>query len=192
MVMMVADTYLPVSLSVPEITDAQFQELCEEYGDYLLEYTSEGEVLILPPTDPETGARNAILTEELSRWSRAQGAGIVTDSSAGFILPNGARRAPDAAWVSRERFRQGRAMCPDFVIELISPTDRPKKVHEKMLEWVANGAALGWLIDPGSQSVTIYRPNQELDVRAGISTLEGEGPVAGFTLDLQPIWNVAG
>lgn len=191
MVMMVADTYLPVSLSVPEITDAQFQELCEEYADYLLEYTAEGEVLILPPTDPQTGFRNSLIGYQLTKWTLENG-GMVTDSSAGFLLPNGARRSPDAAWISTARARQGRAMCPDFVIELISPTDRPKKVHEKMLEWVANGAALGWLIDPGSQSVTIYRPNQEPEVRAAVAMLEGEGPVAGFTLDLQPIWNVAG
>lgn len=188
MVMMVADTYLPVTLSIPDMTDEKFQALCEEYEDYRVEYTAEGKLLIMPPTDPETGARNAILIEELSRWSRANGFGVATDSSSGFVLPSGARLAPQASWASRNRFRQ-RPLCPQFVIELLSPTDRLKKADAKMQEWLANGVELGWLIDPRSQSVTIYRPHQDPEVRTGVA-LHGEGPIAGFTLNLAPVWAV--
>ena len=111
MVMMVADTYLPVSLSVPGMTDAQFEELCEQYADYRLEYTAEGELIILPPTDAETSSRNAMIVYLLMKWALEQGRGTVTDSSGGFVLPNGARLAPDAAWISRERFRR-KPICP--------------------------------------------------------------------------------
>lgn len=185
----VADTYLPLSLTIPEMTDQRFRELCEEYADYQLEYTAEGDLLIMPPTDPETGARNAILIEELSRWSRADGRGVATDSSAGFTLANSARRAPDAAWISRERFRQT-PISPQFVIELLSPTDRPKKVHEKMLEWVANGVELAWLIDPRTQAVSVYRPARDPEVFTGLTEIHGEGPVDGFVLPLSAIWAI--
>lgn len=189
MVMMVADTYLPVSLSVPGMTDAQFQDLCEQYADYCLEYTAEGELIILPPTDPETGFRNSLIGYQLTKWMLESGRGMVSDSSAGYVLSNGARLAPDAAWISRERFRR-KPICPEFVIELMSPSDRPKKVHEKMLGWVANGVELGWMIDPRTQSVAVYRPNQEPEVRQGITSIAGEGPVEGLVLDLGPIWAI--
>ncbi len=189
MVMMVADTYLPVSLSVPGITDEQFQEFCEQYADYRLEYTAEGELLIMPPTDPETSARNAMIVYLLIQWALKNGRGTVTDSSGGFKLPNGARMAPDAAWISRDRFAR-KPICPEFVIELASPSDKLKKVQAKMREWLSNGVELGWLVDPRTQSVTIYRPNREAEVLAGASSVVGEGPIAGFVLDLTAIWAV--
>ena len=189
MVMMVADTYLPVSLSVPGMTDAQFQELCEQYADYRLEYTAEGELILVPLTDAETSSRNAMIVYLLMKWAIEQGRGTVTESSGGFVLSNGARLAPDAAWISRERFRR-KPICPEFVIELMSPSDRPRKVQEKMREWVANGVDLGWLIDPRTQTVTVYRPQQEPEARQGITSIAGEGPVEGLVLDLSPIWSI--
>jgi Uma2 family endonuclease len=187
---MVEETYLPLTLFAPHLTDEAFNELCDQYSDYRLEYTAEGEVIIMPPADPETGARNAALTHRLRSWALVSGLrlGLVTDSSAGFVLPSHARLSPDTAWISRERLRQ-KPTCPEFIIELLSPTGR-KKVHEKMLEWIANGAELGWMIDPFEQTVSIYRPGSEVEVRRGISEIEGEGPVAGFVLDLREIWNV--
>ena len=94
---MVEETYLPLTLYAPGLTDARFQEFCEQYADYRLEYSAEGELTIMPPTDPRTGFRNAQITTQLLNWAMASGTGIVTDSSAGFILPNGARLSPDAA-----------------------------------------------------------------------------------------------
>ena len=188
--LMVEETYMPLTLFAPSLSDAEFQELCDQYSDYRLEYTSEGEITIMPPTDPATGIRNAAITKRLGIWTDTIARGAVTDSSAGFVLPNHARLSPDAAWISRDRLRQ-KPTCPEFVIELLSPTDRRKKVHEKMLEWISNGAELGWLIDPFQRVVSIYRPGQtEPEVRKGISRIEGEGPVAGFELDLEEIWNV--
>jgi len=186
---MVDEAYLPLTLSAPHLTDEEFQELCDKYSDYRLEYSADGELFIMPPTDPETGARDAAITKRLGIWADAARRGVVTDSSAGFVLPNHARLAPDAAWISRELLRK-RPTCPEFVIELLSPTDRRKKVHEKMLEWIANGAELGWMIDPIQQSVAIYRPGRDAEVRVGITGIEGEGPVAGFVLDLREIWSV--
>jgi len=184
----VEETYLPVTLNAPGLTDAQFQEFCEQYSDYFLEYTSEGELIIMPPTDPETSSQNAEITTQLRVWSKARRDGKVTDGTGGFTLPNGARRSPDAAWISRVRLGAGR--CPEFIIELLSPFDRPQKAHAKMLEWIANGVELGWLIDPRKRAVTIYRPNRELEVLTGVAEVAGEGPVEGFTLDLPSVWNV--
>ncbi len=183
----VEEAYLPLTLSAPGLTDAQFQEFCEQYADYRLEYTAEGELVIMPPTDPETSARNAVLTFQLTGWALKNRRGIATDSSGGFVLPNGARLAPDAAWISRSRLRS--KQCPEFIIELLSPTDRPGKIHAKMLEWIANGVELAWLIDPKRQAVTIYRSgSREPEIRSGVTSLAGEGPIKGFVLDLQPVW----
>jgi Uma2 family endonuclease len=185
----VEEAYLPMTLSAPGLTDAQFQEFCEQYSDFCLEYTAEGELIVMPPTDPETSARNMEIGAQLLLWSkRRRRDGIATDSSGGFTLPNGARRAPDAAWISRARLRA--KQCPEFIVELLSPTDRPRRAHAKMLEWIENGVELGWLIDPRKQSVTVYRPGREPELQTGISMIAGEGPVEGFTLDLEPVWTV--
>ncbi len=186
---MVEEAYMPLTLFVPDMTDEQFAELCDQYSDFRLEYTADGEVIIMPPTDPETGVRNAALTKRLGNWADAVGRGVITDSSAAFVLKNHARLSPDAAWISRERFHQ-RPTCPEFIIELLSPFDRRKKAHEKMLEWIANGVELGWLIDPFQKSVSIYRPGCEVEVRKGILEIAGEGPIAGFVLNLREIWDV--
>ncbi len=176
------------TFSVPAMTDEKFRALCDEYSDSRLEYTAGGEVIVQPPTDPETSARNAAVTRLLGNWAESAQRGIVTDSSGGFVLPDSARLSPDAAWMSRQRLRR-QPTCPEFVIELVSPFDRRKKVHEKMLEWVANGAELAWMIDPTHRSVSIYRPGREVEVRQGIDEIAGEGPVAGFVLDLRKIWD---
>ena len=186
---MVEETYVPLTLSAPSMSDREFQDLCDQYSDYLIEYSADGEITIMPPTDPETSARNATITMRLALWAKVTQLGIVTDSSGAYLLPNQARRAPDSAWITRERLRL-RPSCPEFVIELLSPTDRRKKIHEKMLEWIANGAELGWMIDPYRRSVSIYRKGQEVEVRTGITQIEGEGPIAGFVLDLREIWDV--
>lgn len=186
---MVDEAHMPLTLFVPDLTDEQFEEFCAQYRDYRLEYTAEGEVIIMPPTDPKTGIRNAVITKRLGNWADAVRRGYITDSSAGFVLPNRARLSPDAAWISKDRLDR-RPTCPEFVIELLSPSDRRKLAHEKMLEWINNGAELGWLIDPFQRTVAIYRPGQQIEVREGILEIEGEGPVAGFVLNLREIWAI--
>jgi Uma2 family endonuclease len=184
---LVEESYLPITLFAPGLTDEEFQKFCEQYEDYQLEYSAEGDLLIMPPTDAETGIRNSYIIMRLGLWAENHGHGHVTDSSAGFVLPNRARRSPDAAWISGARLQTPFA-CPEFVIELLSPTDRPKKVHEKMEEWLRNGVQLGWMIDPFSRSVSIYRLGQAAQHLSGIDSIAGEAPVAGFVLDLRRIW----
>ena len=102
----VEETYLPVSLFVPGITDETFRALCEQYDNYRVEYSAEGELLIMPPTDPETGIRNSSINRQLGNWAASSNSGAVTDSSTGFLLPNGARLSPDATWISHDRLRR--------------------------------------------------------------------------------------
>ena len=187
MVVTVDEIYLPLTLCAPGITDDRFDELCELYEDFRVEYTAEGDVLVMPPTDEETGMRNSSINYQLMRWALTNERGAVTDSSTGFRLPNGARRSPDAAWISRQRLGR-RPNCPEFVIELLSPSDRRTVARAKMQEWIDNGAELGWMLDPKSKSVTIYRTGREPEIRTGLNELAGEGVVDGFVLDLGPVW----
>ena len=178
----------PLVIPAPNLTDAGFEAYCERYPDSLLEYTAEGDLLVMPPTDEDTGYRNASLTTQLMNCMPNSKAGRVVDSSTGFKLPSGARRSPDAAWISRDRSKA--RLCPEFVVELLSPSDRVRKTHAKMLEWIENGAELGWMVNPRNRSVTVYRPGREPEVLTGIREIAGEGPVAGFVLDLRRIWDV--
>lgn len=184
----VEEAYLPITLRVPHLSDDQFQHFCEQYADFHLEYTGEGDLIIMPPTDRRTSLRNARIGFHLMGWAQRDGRGEVTESSGGFTLPNGARRSPDAAWSSHARFEVG--ACPEFVIELLSPTDRPRITRAKMLEWIENGAQLGWMINPAARTVTIFRPGQEPTELANPDSLTADGPVAGFVLPLRDIWSL--
>lgn len=178
------------------MTDEEFVEFCSNYPDYFVEQTAEGELLIRPPNYSLTGARNQKINTQLDSWAVRDGAGISTEASAGFHLPNGARRSPDAAWTgkgrvmalspaARERFWP---FCPDFVIELKSHTDRLPTLRRKMREWIENGARLGWLIDPERRAVEIYRYDGEPEIRENAESVTGEGDLASFTLNLLPVW----
>jgi Uma2 family endonuclease len=178
------------------VTPQQFEELAAANPDLQLERTSLGELIVSPPTGGESGNRNSSLTGKLDLWDEThEDLGLVFDSSTGFILPNGARRSPDASWVRRERWealtpeqRRGFVpLCPDFVVELRSPTDSLSKLQEKMVEYRENGARLGWLIDPQNKRVEIYRPGQP-EVLEHPMELSGEDVLAGFVLDLSTIW----
>lgn len=183
---MIAESYLPVTLSASGISDEQFQRFCDEYSDYFLEYTSDGNLHIMPPTDRKTSKRNALIGHQLVTWALVHG-GDFTDPTGGFVLPNGARLAPDAAWISPSRALDPKS-CPNFVIELLSPFERPRVTHEKMLDWLANGVELAWMIDPNRRTVTIYRPDREPELLTAPDQVAGEGPVAGFVLNLAPVW----
>ena len=132
---MVEESHLPLTITVPGISDAEFLELCEKYENYQVEYTADGELLVMPPTDPVTGFRNTEITAQLRNWARPLKKGGVPDSSTGFVLKSGARLSPDAGFISHSRLSQ-KPMCPEFVVEFLSPSDRPKKTHSKMLEWI--------------------------------------------------------
>lgn len=165
-----------------------------------LELTSEGDLVVMPPTGGETGIRNFELNGNFWAWSKQDGSGKSFDSSTVFSLPNGAKRSPDLAWVLKEKWnsltKRQRAsfppMCPDFVVELRSPSDSLDFLQEKMEEYIANGAQLGWLLDPSTRKVHIYRPGAEVEVLEDPETVSGEPLLRGFTLDVRAIWESPG
>lgn len=181
---------------VIELTDEQFFHLCQANRDLRFERTATGELIIMSPTGGETGNRNAGLTAQVWLWNEQNKLGVVFDSSTGFKLPNGADRSPDAAWVKLERWnaltqeQQTRflPLCPDFVVELLSPSDSLKVTQEKMKEYQENGIRLGWLINRKSRQVEIYRIGQEVEVLESPATLSGEDVLPGFVLNLEAIW----
>jgi len=187
------------SLDVKDVlTGEQFEKLASNNPDLRLELTSDGELIIMPPTGSRTGLRNARITEALSAWARKDGTGLCFDSSTGFALPNGARRSPDAAWVKRERWgalseseQEGFApICPDFVVELRSQTDALRTLQEKMLEYIENGASLAWLIDSGNRNVYVYRPGSTVEILRDPKLVSAEPNLHGFMLDLSELWSL--
>lgn len=190
-------TALTVNLnSVIKLTDEQFFQLCQVNKNLRFERTARGELIIMSPTGGETGNRNAGLTAQLWIWNEQNKLGKVFDSSTGFKLPNGADRSPDAAWVKQERWdiltqeqkEKFIPLCPDFVIELLSPSDSLKVAQEKMQEYQDNGTNLGWLINREFRQVEIYRLGQEVEVLKSPTTLSGEIILPGFILNLESIW----
>ncbi len=178
------------------LSDAQFYELCAKNPELKIERTATGELVIMPPTGGETGKRNADINLELALWNRQSGLGVVFDSSTGFKLPNGANRSPDAAWIPKARWdalsseqrQRFLPLCPDFVIELLSPSDIWEDLQAKMAEYKANGTRLGWLIDPETQRVAIYRSAQAVEVLEQPTTLSGESVLPNFSLTLETLW----
>lgn len=192
----VATITLPPTLELTiELTDEQFFQLCQNNRDLRFERAASGELIIMPPTGSDTGRRNVKITTQLEVWSSRNNLGIVFDSSTGFKLPNGADRSPDASWVRRDRWdtlspeqKQGFApLCPDFIVELCSPSDSLEKVRAKMQEYMDNNARLGWLINPKSAQVEVYRLNQDVEILQSPATLSGEDVLPGFVLFLQEI-----
>jgi Uma2 family endonuclease len=180
--------------TVIHLTHEQFRELCRENRDLQLELTAQGELIVMPPTGWESGRRNSSLNGQLWNWNERTRFGISFDSSTGFILPNGAIRSPDAAWVVAERLTALNpnpegflTLAPDFVIELRSATDRLKPLQEKMREYQANGVRLGWLLNPKDRTVEIYRLGQDFEVLKSPSSLSGEDVLPGFVLELSRI-----
>lgn len=183
--------------SLIKLTAEQFYQLCAEHPDLKLERNANGELIVMPPTGGETGKRNVKLSTQLDLWNEQTELGEVFDSSTGFTLPNGADRSPDASWVEKYRWEaltpQQREkfipLCPDFVIELVSPSDSLKKVQEKMQEYIENGCRLGWVINRKKREAEIYRPGRNVEVLQSPQTLDGEDVLPGFVMNLQKIWN---
>ncbi|MHC5538597.1 Uma2 family endonuclease [Singulisphaera rosea] len=177
------------------LSDAEFGKLCASHPELRLELSSSGELEIMAPASSDTGGRNFRLTVRLGYWVEATGREKAFDSSAGFTLPNGAIRSPDASWIDERRWNllppeehnRFARICPDFVVELRSPTDRKSVLRRKMREYLDQGARLGWLIDPLKETVEVYRTNQPVEVLARPSTLSGEAVLPGFVLDLKGI-----
>lgn len=187
---------ITINLQSVELTEEQFFQLCANNRDLRLERNAQGELIIMPPTGGETGNRNGRITQQLMNWTDQDGTGIAFDSSTGFKLPNGANRSPDGAWIPLYRWQELTQkekekfipLCPNFVIELRSPTDKLIDVQNKMQEYLDNGTELGWLINPQDQQVEIYRQNQGIEVLDQPDFLSGEEVLPNFQLDLRAIW----
>ena len=182
--------------SVFEMTDEKFEEFCRINRGLRIEMTAEGDLVIMPPTYGRTGNRNFKLTQQVANWTDVDGTGVGFDSSTLFRLPNGANRSPDVSWVRKSRLAiltdeqksKFLPLCPDFVIELRSSSDRLEDLQAKMQEYVANGAQLGWLIDAIAKDVYVYRADGSVEHLENPESLSGDPLLAGFRLDLRAIW----
>lgn len=183
-----------------KVTPQQFDELAYFNTDVRMELTAQGELIVMPPTGGTAGRKNRRLIQQLGIWTDRDGTGESFDSSTTFLLPNGAKRSPDCSWVKLERWnaltpeeQDGFSpVAPDFVIELISPSDlknqRYEDLQQKMQEYLNNGVRLGWLIEPKAKTVEIYRRGQVVKLQHP-KTLSGEDVLPGFILNLEPIWS---
>jgi Uma2 family endonuclease len=173
-----------------------FYEFCQANGDLQFEQTAEGEIIVMAPACFESGGQELEIGRQLSNWARREGSGRANGSNAGFRLPNGATRAPDASWTLKSRLTKLTAderekfppLCPDFVIEVRSPSDRLPTLRAKMDEYLANGVRLGWLIDPKQRKVYVYRPEKTVQVRSNPRQISGSPELPGFVLKLAEIW----
>ncbi|MBD1822549.1 Uma2 family endonuclease [Cyanobacteria bacterium FACHB-DQ100] len=179
-----------------DLTDDEFYEFCQQNPDLKLERTANGALIIMPPTGGESGYRNADLITDVSIWNRQTELGVVFDSSTVFKLPNGANRSPDVTWIEYDRWsrltpeqqKKFPPIAPDFLIELRSETDALSDLQEKMQEYMDNGVRLGWLIDPQTKQVQIYRQGQPVEILQNPFTHSGETVLPGLVLDLSRIF----
>jgi len=190
------DDYIPPELIGAQMTPEQFEQVCRKYRKLRIELTSTGELMVMPPTGLLTGMRNAHLTSQLVEWNETDATGICFGSSTIFALPNGAWRMPDVSWYKREKWdrltdeekEDFARLCPDFVVELRSPNEEVSVLLSKMSEYIANGASLGWMIDPNTRRVYVYQPDEGVIVLQNPETVSGEPLLPSFTLNLTELW----
>ena len=188
----------PASLVLdPPLTDEEFEQLCAANDLVKLERTSEGAIVVNPPAGADSSSGNIEINFQLMSWWKQHRRGRVFDSSAGFFLPDGSSLSPDGAYATAEQMlgftkedrRHFLRVPPAFVIELLSFSDSLPRARKKMESWMANGARLGWLIDPYNRNISVYEPGQPVRVETA-SQIAGTGPVAGFVLDLAAVWSL--
>jgi len=178
------------------MTPDEFWEFSRQNPNMRAELTKDGEVTLMSPTGFESSYENSQINFQLTSWANKNGNGMATESNGGYILPNGATYAPDAAWTQRSRLekftkaerKRFLPLCPDFVIELLSFSDKLAEQQAKMEEYIENGLRLGWLIDPYRNTVHIYRPGREPEILDSPKSVSGEDVLPGFELDLTKIW----
>ena len=196
----VDSSFLPIVLNFQDVlekmNDDEFEKFCRHNPDLEIELTKEGELVIMPPTGGETGIRNFKLIFEFGKWLEKHSNGVAFDSSTVFRLPSGAKRSPDLAWIKNERWENLNdeeqekfpPLCPDFVVELRSPSDSLVNLQNKMIEYIENGASLGWLIDPLERKVHVYRQGEEAKILDDPKQVSGEPLLKGFTLNVKKLW----
>ncbi|MDZ8054799.1 MAG: Uma2 family endonuclease [Aulosira sp. ZfuVER01] len=187
-------TAITINLNpIIQLTDNQFYQLCRENPEVKFERNADGELLIMSPTGGETGNYNSEINADFVIWNRQTQLGICFDSSTCFKLPNGANRSPDVAWIVKDRWNaltpeekeKFPPIAPDFVLELMSPSDSLQETQTKMQEYISNGVKLGWLINIKMRQVEIYRLGQPIEVLESPKELSGENVLSGFILNLQ-------
>ena len=187
----------PVHLVEPQMSDEQFEEFCVRNRDLRIERTAEGEVIVMSPTGTDTGSKSGELFRQVANWNVDSGEpGTTFDSSTGFSLPNGAQRSPDASWIENTRYdaltddeKAGFApVCPDFVAELMSPSDNLADTQAKMAEYIANGARLGLLIDRRNRQVHVYRPGQQVQILDDPAEVSCDPELPGLILRMNRIF----
>lgn len=193
-------SFLPIVLDfravTEKISDDEFESFCRRNPDVEFEMTKEGELVIMPPTGGRTGNRNFSLIGYFFSWIEKDQSGVGFDSSTVFKLPNGAKRSPDLAWIKNERWEvltddeqeKFPPLCPDFVVELRSPSDSLKNLQNKMREYIENGARLGWLIDPLEKKVHVYLPDANVEILDNPKKVSGEPLLEGFVLNVKKLW----
>ena len=175
-----------------QFTDDEFFDFCQENRDLRLERNVNGEIIIMAPTGGLTGKKNSKISAKIDYWNEMHGLGEVFNSSTGFYLPNGAMRSPDAAWIEKSRWEglsyeeqeKFPPLCPDFVAELVSPSDSLKATQEKMDEWMANGCRLGWLLSPKEEKVFVYEGGSVIEITGYAQSISGGTVLPGFIFDL--------
>ena len=178
------------------MSDDEFMSFCAANEPLRFERDANGEIIVMSPTGTGGSEVEGDVYLELGNWARADGRGRAYPASAGFKLPDTSVRAADAAWMSfrrrdalsQEQRKSFAQLCPEFVIEVRSETDRLAPLQEKMGIWIANGVELAWLIDPQRKVVEIYRPGEEPEIHEQPTSVQGSGPVAGFELVMARIW----
>jgi Uma2 family endonuclease len=193
-----SESKLPVRLRFDRpVTDDELMRLSVENEPMRFERNAIGEIIVMSPVGIDGGGIETDVTTELSNWARADGRGKAFGATTGFKLPDSSVRSADSAWVSWQRLnsvsreqREGFGpICPEFIIEVRSKSDRLPPLQAKMGEWIANGVAVAWLIDPLEKAVTIYRPGEQPELLAQPTSVQGTGPIAGFELVLARIWS---
>jgi Uma2 family endonuclease len=179
-----------------QLSDDELFELCARNSELRIERNAEGDLIVMTPAGGASAHRNLLIVAQLASWARHDGTGVGFDSSGGFLLPGGAMRSPDAAWVRRERLESLSAaakerflpLCPDFLIELRSPSDRLADLQAKMAEYREAGARLGWLVDPLERRVHVYRPGRAVEVLEAPAVVLADPELPGFALELEGVW----
>ena len=192
------------AIAIPQgfkVTPEQFEQLAFAEQTARMELTKDGELIVMSPTGGTAGRKNFNLYLDLGNWNRQTKLGEAFDSSTIFVLPNGARKSPDVSWIKLDRWNQLTSaqqdgfppLAPDFVIELVSPSDLKNQRYEdlqaKMQEYLDNGVRLGWLIEPSAKTVEIYRLGKQAEILNNPQTLSGENVLPEFVLDLSEIFN---
>lgn len=191
---MLAIQKVPIKGLADKLTDEEFSEFCAANRDYRIERDKNGNIIFMSPVHTDSGFYEGEVFDAVKAWNKKNKNGIAFSSSTGFTLPNSAVRSPDTSWVSMEKWkaltekekRSFAPVCPEFIVEIRSKSDKLADIKEKMEEWIENGTLLGWLIDVKTQKTHIYRADGSVEIIKGFDkTLSGEKILPGFEFDLR-------